>query len=83
METIIAAAIKINGYIISTYDKGHHEDIVKYLTYNKFSNPTSNKPGFITSTGRFVDRSEAKIIATNSNQIKDSNFTILYSKDIW
>jgi hypothetical protein len=40
--------------------------------------------GFVTNTHRFVDRIEAKIIATNSNQIiEETNFNELYSEDIY
>lgn len=45
---------------------------------------SQNKQGFITSTGRFVDRKEAKVIARNANQLlRDSVFENLISEDIY
>jgi len=40
--------------------------------------------GFITNTGRYVNREEALEIATNANQlIKEVRLSMLFSEDLW
>lgn len=64
-EYILCAAIKITindeTIIISGYRHGDCFNIVHKLCLNKYIN--QDEQGFLTSSGSFVDRIEAKIIA--------------------
>lgn len=85
-EYILCAAIKITindeTIIISGYRHGDCFNIVHKLCPNKHIN--QDEQGFLTSSGRFVDRIEAKKIAKQANQlIRDSIFSKLISEDIY
>lgn len=85
-EYILCAAIKITindeTIIISGYRHGDCFNIVHKLCPNKYIN--QDEQGFLTSSGRFVDRIEAKKIAKQANQlIRDSIFSKLISEDIY
>ncbi len=69
-ETIVCSALNYKGIIVCGI--GQHKCIETILAFeskpdNKIIN---NNQGFITSTGRFVTREEAWIIAGEANQIK-------------
>lgn len=86
MERILCAAVKtvVNDetIIISGYRHGDCFNIVHKLCPNKYIN--QDEQGFLTSSGRFVDRLEAKKIAKQANQlIRDSIFSKLISEDIY
>lgn len=85
-EYILCAAIKITindeTIIISGYRHGDCFNIVHKLCPNKYINQDEQR--FLTSSGRFVDRIEAKKIAKQANQlIRDSIFSKLISEDIY
>jgi len=84
METIIMAAIKTSDENIATVLKpGRHCDIIHHLAKNGFKTPITGAQGFISSTGRFVGRVDAKAIAIASGQLVDSEYPQLYSEDLW
>lgn len=78
-EIIICAAIKLNGKI---YRGNRHSDC-----YRSAINPIGEEEGFITSTGRFVSREEAKKIHEKSGiapfhgEYEDE--TRLFSEDLY
>lgn len=82
---IVAAAIKWNG-IIFTGD--HHGNILHYLVKigqlkdMKKDKITDDMQGFINENGFFLNRSDARVIAIGSKQIKRNHGT-LYSEDLW
>jgi len=83
-ETIEAAAILQNGKIYKGFR--HHliiRDIVKELNIK----PVTGEQGFVTNSGRFVEREEALKIALAANQIKIENKignkNILFSEEVW
>lgn len=39
--------------------------------------------GFLTNRNRFLDRADAKIVAIQSGQIKETKFNELYSEDLY
>ena len=79
MERIKAAAVQRSDGVVSI-GKNHAEIIAScpYGTCKKGS-----VKGFITDTGRFVDRYEAQIIAFQSKQINKINKSGLFSEDIY
>ncbi len=85
-ERILCAAIKISiddeSIIISGYRHSDCFNIIHKLCPNKYIN--QDEQGFLTSSGRFVDRKVAKKIAKQANQlIRDSVFSELISEDIY
>lgn len=98
MEIIICAAIWYNdnnyyphqeiygvdsGFIIGGF---RHNNIIGVLPINNIHRNDGKEykttQGFITSTGRFVDRKEAAVIAYNSGQIKEQ-VKQLFSEDLY
>ena len=96
-EKIVAAAIMLDtGLILHVPAPWGHGDIVSATAEYRnvkgerlFNKPLGGKErdvqGFITNTGRFVDRIEGLQIATREDQIvhKHPSYDILYSEDIW
>jgi hypothetical protein len=75
-ETIAAAAIMKDGI---TYKGKRHWNIIKDQPHGFFKNC---EQGFVTSHGRFVNRTEAAQIAYHSGQIKKEKRK-LFSEDLW
>ncbi len=71
-ETILCAAIDYNGVIIPGFRHGTCYATLKMLVKGIKDDdlPGRDKQGFLTSTGRYVDRKEAWFIAKRHNQIK-------------
>ncbi len=92
MEKIICAAIKVND--IDKVFYGHRHSHAISAMHDGLSWEHSRKEimsmktiqGFVSSTGRFVERNEAFTIAMKNNQILDQNNTRgneLYSEDLY
>lgn len=89
MEKIVAAAVsyKINDPIGCIDFGKRHSEIYQQLhkTYAG-KTPSGLVEGFLTDTGRFVDRYEAKDIAVAANQLIvpiEETYPALYSEDVW
>ncbi len=85
METIERAAIRYKKVAYSVPRPGRHHDVIHLLSKSGVGPDQMHDQGFVTSTGRFVDRIEGLAIATAANQIKEKTFptTELFSEDIW
>jgi hypothetical protein len=88
MEIIICAAIRMSdGYIV----RGHrHNNCIRTASeIPKYQGEKwhGDDQGFITSTGRYVDRKEAFEIASKANQLKydlsRATTKELYSEDLY
>ena len=85
-EVIDSAAIFYNNTVYSLPRPARHIDVIVYLVeVLKFPKPISRGQGFITNSGRFVNRLEALIIAKVANQILPGRGLRpqLYSEDLW
>lgn len=84
-EKIDRAAIRFGGVIYSVERPFRHNDVVRkiiYLTGVEVVIPETQ--GFITSTGRFVERKEALDIATKAGQMRNTPHAHgLFSEDVW
>lgn len=87
-EYILCAAISLPirdnepPVVIGGYRHGDCFSTAINMGYSNYI--SQDKQGFITSTGRFVDRKEAKIIARNANQLlRESVCENLISEDIY
>jgi hypothetical protein len=85
-ERIVAAAINF-GAIISLPQPARHHTIIQTMDLEMGLEGTLATPqtqGFVTSTGRFVNRVEAFYIAWKADQlISETKGPQLYSEDLW
>ncbi|MDJ1632307.1 hypothetical protein [Rhizobium rhizogenes] len=86
-ERIIAAAIQLAG-TISLPPPARHHTIIATMDLEMGIDGTKAVPesqGFLTDTGRFVNRVEAFYIAVKAGQITvdSSRGPQLYSEDLW
>ena len=93
-EHIVSAAIRVpgidvDGYkpyhvVLSVERPGRHHHVAWFLGSHGVDHPDQ---GFITNTGRFVDRKEGCIIARDAGQLEGRTKTggehTLYSEDLW
>ena len=84
-ERIISAAIHLGGVIISLAPPARHHTLIKHAAENlEMKTPILGIQGFLTSTGRFVNRREALHIANEANQSPKPLIGVdLYSEDLW
>jgi hypothetical protein len=89
-ERIEKAAIRhADGTVFDVPRPGRHHDVIRIMRMAgkpwKSPDEALHVQGFVTSTGRFVDRVEAKKIATAANQLleRESGKTELFSEDVW
>ncbi len=86
---IIAAAIREDdGTVWSLPAPNRHGDVFRYIGETKGDKPTCTKEdgtnqGFISSTGKFVTRFQARAIAVRYGQLERTRFKELYSEDLW
>ena len=83
-ERITAAAIRQDGVVCYLPPPARHHDIIAYI-YGQTQKPVTGEQGFLTDTGRFVDREVGLHIAKKANQIieKTGNQKYLFSEDMW
>lgn len=90
-ERITAVAIKVGAMVVHMPEPYRHHDIIGKLP---FGYTLGGQQGFLTNTGRFVDRREAKRIAEAAKQIianeRDAKgvpfkrtHPELFSEDLW
>jgi hypothetical protein len=90
-ECITKAAILINGEPFSVDPPGRHSDVIRSYAKGPDGKPrrfpqSSAVFGFMTDTGRFVDREEAHTIAKAAGQIVrrcGGDEGTLYSENLW
>lgn len=82
---IIAAATMINGTVWAIPAPARHHHIVHWLAKDlKFHQPVFGKQGFITDTGEFLDRKQARALAVRNGQCPaPDHATDLFSEDLW
>jgi hypothetical protein len=87
-ESIVAAALKVENFIVSAPPPARHHTLLHALhnAYGKRGPMVkSTDQGFVTSAGRFVGREEAVLLAVAAGQILRPKFqpTQLFSEDLW
>lgn len=85
MEKIKAAAISWGGVTFTADRPGRHRDVMTIMAARGFLEARMyERQGFVTTSGRFVYRDEAKLIAIKAGQlIRPSPGGDLYSEDLW
>lgn len=81
-ERIVAAAIKRDDVVYTLPAPARHNDVIRMMVEQGVPPPISHKQGFVTSAGRFVDRTEAADIAYEAKQIP-AFVNLLMSEDVW
>jgi hypothetical protein len=83
-EFIVATAIRQGDQLYTLPKPARHDDVRMFMK-SKGISPKVGEQGFITNTGRFVDRREGAQIALSSGQIKALKFQKheLFSEDLW
>lgn len=87
-ERITRAAIRYKGNIVSLPQPARHHDIIRHIAdelkwhphYLPVCGPEDQ--GFVTNTGRFIDRVEAYRVALNAGQLLRGTPN-LFSEDVW
>ena len=86
-ETIDRAAIFYNGVIYAVPRPGRHHTVIAMMAGEGLPNEAMalSNQGFVTSTGRFVDRYEGARIARSAGQIirEPTPPDMLTSEDVW
>lgn len=87
-ERIISAAIYYKGAIISLPAPARHHHILltiaKEWEKNAIEIGEPDNQGFITSTGRYVNRIEAWTLAFQAEQLLNTDrHQLLFSEDVW
>jgi hypothetical protein len=87
-ERVEAAAILVHCKVWKVPKPGRHCDVIRlYCAYTgrRCIPPKAEAgcvQGFVTSTGRFVDRETAAQIALDAGQINEAK-DYLFSEDVW
>ena len=92
-EAIDRAAIWWEGRVYSCPRPGRHHDVIRQMSNLGLGPECMHHQGFVTDSGRFVDRAEGMKIAIRAEQLiepRDANnipFTRksgqLFSEDMW
>lgn len=86
-ERIDRVAIKWAGVVHTAEQPRRHHDVIHEMAKLGFGPECMHDQGFVTDTGRFVDRKEAYLIAGRAGQIKENSHASmthgLFSEDVW
>lgn len=91
-ETIVSAAVMRTepnragegtvGMVYSLPRPARHHHILHAMPEMGRS-PSRSMQGFLTSTGRFVGRRQARVIAIRAGQVEPNGIAELFSEDLW
>lgn len=84
-ERIISVAISAFGIVASLPAPARHGDVLRKLwDFNQTVVVGEDRQGFLTNTGRYVNRRDAAVIALAAGQL-DKLYAPpdLYSEDLW
>jgi hypothetical protein len=84
-EKLIGVAVLQKGTVYSLPRPKRHHDLMTHMAETlDMPVPIEGVQGFITSTGRFVDRKAAKKVALHNGQLpNDTPSVILFDEDLW
>lgn len=83
---IVAAAIRFGDLICHMSPPCRHHDIIRACADAKMPLPIEGEQGFITASGKFLDRQAAALHAVSHDQVpraKIHSNGMLYSEDLW
>lgn len=85
-EKIVAAACRLDGLIYSLPAPARHGHILELFSQHYPAGALCCEQGFLTSAGRFLDRTVARHMAIDAKQVKDMSVLHsreLFSEDLW
>lgn len=84
-ERIVSVAISAFGIVASLPAPARHGDVLRKLwDFNQTVVVGEDRQGFLTNTGRYVNRRDAAAIALAARQVdKLISAPDLYSEDLW
>lgn len=86
-ERIVAAAIRQDHQTFALPAPARHWNVMQHMMETlgeAYSPPHPADQGFLTSTGRFIQRDEARYLAVITGQVeKPALDNWLYSEDLW
>lgn len=83
-ERIVAAAVTVNGLVISKPRPARHYQILNAMPSKIARSVKPSDQGFLTDRGEFVGREAALAIATEAKQLlKPTSHRELFSEDLW
>lgn len=90
VETIATAAIRVDGEVWTLPRPARHHVLIQAWAIAHYRDGEEGRigehdQGFVTSTGRFVEREEAKVIARAAGRLLEraSSSASLFSEDVW
>lgn len=81
-ETIVCVAVEFADGIVSLPPPYRHHHVIQRHHSTTGISGSGLRQGFLTNTGRFVDRTEAAKIAHTAGQIAEPK-PWLFSEDLW
>lgn len=85
-ETLEAVALRRDGVVHSYGFRAHWKIRARLGDKEPNQERDGDECGFLTSTGRFVSRSEAVVVAVQAGQLRKEWLTVgrpLLSSDVW
>lgn len=83
-EQIVGVAILIGGEVISLPRPNRHHNLFPICKSRGFKAPYYGEQGFITDTGRFLNRIEGGKLALENGQVQKLHAPPeLFSEDVW
>jgi len=83
---IVSAAVQYQGVIFSLPRPARHHVILHAMHAMGLPKESRRGQGFLTSEGRFVDRSEARRVALAAGQVTEDKLhhqVHLFTEDLW
>ncbi len=85
METIEGVGIVVEGKLYTLPRPNRHHHVIHLIYQETGEEVITDSQGFVTSSGRYVEREEALEIARNAGQLLPRHFhkTQLFSVSVW
>jgi len=86
MESIVGAAVQWQGLVFCLPPPKRHHDILHLMTAIGLPKIAHQEQGFLTNTGRYVNRLDALEIAKAAGQnpkMANAPYLGLFSEDLW
>lgn len=85
METIEGVGIVVEGKLYTLPRPNRHHHVIHLIYQETGEQVDTDSQGFVTSSGRYVEREEALEIARNAGQLLPCHFhkTQLFSESVW
>ncbi|RVH56225.1 DUF4031 domain-containing protein [Sinorhizobium meliloti] len=86
LDWIVSAAVRYHGVTFSVPRPGRHDDVLRPLYQLSAAAAVNGEEGFLTRTGHFLDRREAKRLAVETGQFRKSarpETDELCTEDLW